>query len=256
MADRLDFTGKAVVVTGGSGGIGAGIARGFAVAGANVVLGYHRSGEAAEQVVEGLRAAGGEALAVRADVRGVAGAECLIAACVEAFGGLDVLVNNAGAYPMTALLDMTEEEWDDILDVNLRSTFACTQAAARRMVEAGTGGAIVNIASIEAENPAPMHAHYGAAKAGVVMLTRCSAAELGRHGVRVNCVSPGLIWRAGIEEAWPEGVQRWQAAAPLARLGQPQDVADACLFLASDAAGWISGAELKVDGGVMTHQIF
>ena len=129
------------------------------------------------------------------------------------------------------------------------------QAVAKRMIEQG-GGAIVNIASIEAENAAPMHAHYCAAKAGVAMLTQAAAQELGGHGIRVNCVSPGLIWRDGIEDAWPEGVERWKAAAPLTRLGRPKDIADACLFLASDAAAWITGVNLRVDGGVMTNQIF
>ena len=125
-----------------------------------------------------------------------------------------------------------------------------------QMVERECGGSIINIASIEAENAAPMHAHYCAAKAGVVMLTESSAQELGRHGIRVNCVSPGLIWREGIDEAWPEGVERWMKAAPLSRLGTPQDIANACLFLASNAAEWITGANLRVDGGVMTSQIF
>jgi NAD(P)-dependent dehydrogenase (short-subunit alcohol dehydrogenase family) len=124
------------------------------------------------------------------------------------------------------------------------------------MARQETGGAIVNITSIEAENPAPGHSHYNAAKAGVLMHTRAAAGELARHGIRVNAVAPGLLWRDGIEQAWPEGVARWQAAAPLRRLGTAEDVADACLFLASPAARWITGASLTVDGGVMTSQIF
>jgi NAD(P)-dependent dehydrogenase (short-subunit alcohol dehydrogenase family) len=118
------------------------------------------------------------------------------------------------------------------------------------------GGAIVNITSIESENPAPNHSHYNAAKGGVLMFTRASAYELAPHGIRVNAVAPGLIWREGLERDWPDGVQRWQKTAPLKRLGLPDDVADACLFLASPAARWITGASLLVDGGVMTHQIF
>jgi NAD(P)-dependent dehydrogenase (short-subunit alcohol dehydrogenase family) len=120
----------------------------------------------------------------------------------------------------------------------------------------GGGGAIVNIASIEAHNPAPLHAHYNAAKAALLMHTRAAAAELGRHGIRVNCVSPGLIDREGLADAWPDGVGRYLASVPLARLGQPADVADACLFLASPAARWITGAELVVDGGVLTSQVY
>jgi NAD(P)-dependent dehydrogenase (short-subunit alcohol dehydrogenase family) len=153
-------------------------------------------------------------------------------------------------------MQMTEVEWDAVIDANLRSVAACTRAGAARMMARGRGGCIVNIASIEAENPAPLHSHYNAAKAGVIMFTRSAAAELGPHGIRVNAVSPGLIWRAGIEREWPDGVERFQAAAPLGRLGMSDDVADACLFLASPGARWITGANLVVDGGVMTHQIF
>ena len=126
-----------------------------------------------------------------------------------------------------------------------------TRAAAALMVD---GGAIVNIASIEGLQPAFDHSHYAASKAAVIMHTRAAALELGRRGVRVNCVSPGLIdVEGGLEHAWPSGVERWHAAAPLHRLGRPDDVADAVLFLASDAARWITGANLVVDGGVLAH---
>src|SRR5258706_66112 len=130
--------------------------------------------------------------------------------------------------------------------------------AARKMIAKGKGasGVIVNITSIEAENPAPSHSHYNAAKGGALMFTRAAAAELGPHGIRVNAVAPGLMWSEDIEQNWPDGVARFRAAAPLGRLGMPEDVADACLFLASPAARWITGASLTVDGGVMAHQIF
>jgi NAD(P)-dependent dehydrogenase (short-subunit alcohol dehydrogenase family) len=151
---------------------------------------------------------------------------------------------------------MTASQWDEVIDANLRTSFLCTQAAARQMVRQGGEGAIVNVASIEGTHPAPGHSHYNAAKAGVLMHTRAAAQELATHGIRVNAVAPGLIWREGIEEAWPEGVERWTRAAPLRRLGRPEDVADACLFLASAGARWITGATLTVDGGVTTHAIF
>ena len=151
---------------------------------------------------------------------------------------------------------MTENEWDAVVNANLRSVFLCTQAAAKHMMAQGEGGAIINISSIEGENPAPTHSHYNAAKGGVLMHTRAAAHELGPHSIRVNAVSPGLIWREGIEVAWADGVERWKKRAPLTRLGMPADVADACLFLASPAARWITGANLRVDGGVMTCQIF
>jgi len=235
VGELLDFAGKVALVTGASSGIGRGIAARFAEAGARVMAHYHSNAASAQMVV-------------------------------ERFGRLDVLVNNAGIYPLATLLEMTPAQWDEVIDANLRSMFLCTQAAARQMIaqgqRAGTGqgsdagGVIVNITSIEAENPAPSHSHYNAAKGGALMFTRAAAAELGPHGIRVNAVAPGLMWREDIEQIWPDGVARFRAAAPLGRLGMPEDVADACLFLASPAARWITGASLTVDGGVMAHQIF
>ena len=252
----LDFTGKTVIVTGSGSGLGQGIAQRFAEAGAQVVVHYRASAEGAQAVVKQIIAKSGRALAVQGDLSKEADAARLVQATVAAFGRVDVLINNAGVYPLASVLEMTGAQWDEVIDANLRSAFLCTQAAARQMVAQGSGGAIVNITSIEAENPAPLHSHYNAAKAGVLMFTRSSAAELAVHGIRVNAVAPGLIWREGLEQAWPDGVQRWLKTAPLQRLGLPEDVADACLFLASPAARWITGASLTVDGGVMTHQIF
>jgi 3-oxoacyl-[acyl-carrier protein] reductase len=234
------------IVTGSGSGHGRGIARRFAEAGASVVVHYRTSESGAREVVEAIESAGGGARALRADLTRGEDVERLFDAVVEEFGGLDVLVNNAGIYPLASLVDMTEGEWEAVVDANLKSVHLCTQAAARRMED---GGTIVNVGSVEALQPMPMHAHYDAAKAGVLMYTRAAALELGPRGIRVNAVSPGLIGREGIEEAWPEGVERWFQAAPLGRMGTPEDVADACLFLASDGARWITGANLVVDGG-------
>ena len=255
-SNLLDFGGKTVIVTGAGSGLGRGIARRFAEAGAKVVVHYFSSEAGACDVVAGIKAAGGTAVAVRADVRVTEQVEHLVARSVSEFGSLDVLINNAGIYPMAPLLEMTGAQLDAMMAANLRSVHLCTQAAARQMIQQQRGGAIVNIASIEAENPAPNHAHYDASKAGVLMYTRAAANELGPLGVRVNAVSPGVIWREGIEQAWPEGVNRYRAAAPLGRLGTPADVANACLFLASGAAGWITGANLVVDGGVLTNRAY
>jgi NAD(P)-dependent dehydrogenase (short-subunit alcohol dehydrogenase family) len=252
----LDFSGKVVIVTGSGSGMGSGIAARFAQAGASVVVNYMKSEDGAKKLAADIQAQGGKAVAVQADVTKKEDAQRLVAEAVKAFGRVDVLVNNAGIYPLHSLLEMSEEDWDLVVDANLKSAFLCIQAVARQMIAQGDGGAIVNISSIEGVNPAPMHSHYNAAKGGVLMLTKAAAYELGEHGIRVNSVSPGLIWKEGLDEDWPDGVERYKKAVPLKRLGLPDDIADACMFLASPGARWITGANLFVDGGVLTKQIF
>jgi len=252
----MDFSGRVVLVTGGGSGLGRGLAYRFAEAGADVVVNYFSSSESANEIAAQISALGKQVVIVQADVTQKEQVNSLVEKAVDSLGRLDVLVNNAGIYPLSPMMEMTEEDWDRVLDSNLRSTFLCTQAAAKVMIEQKIEGAIVNIASIEAVNPAPMHSHYNAAKGGVLMYTKAAAYELGSYGIRVNAVSPGLIWRESLDKDWPEGVERYQQAAPLQRLGMPEDVADACLFLASPGARWITGANLVVDGGVLTKQIY
>ena len=140
-----------------------------------------------------------------------------------------------------------------MLDTNLTAVHRLTRAAAAHLISRDSGGSVVHISSVEGSQPSALHGHYSVSKAGVIMHARAAALEYGAHGIRVNVVSPGLIHRPGIEEQWPEGVARWKAAAPLTRLGTPEDVADACLFLVSPLARWITGVNLVVDGGVLAH---
>jgi len=172
------------------------------------------------------------------------------------FGLIDILINNAGIYPNAEILTMTPEQWDQTIDIDLKSVFLCTQAAARKLVETGKAGAIVNIGSIDATNPLYAHSHYSAAKAGVIAFTRAAAQELGKYNIRVNSVSPGLINRPGLAEAWPDGYNRFMARTPIGRVGEPEDIADACIYLASDAARWVTGTNLIVDGGVQACPMF
>ncbi|MFI5562592.1 SDR family NAD(P)-dependent oxidoreductase [Amycolatopsis japonica] len=245
----LDLTGTTTLVTGASGGIGRGIALRFAEAGSAVAVHYHRDESSALALVERIQEVGGTAKTFAADLTDDGGCRRLVSAAAAWTGRLDTLVNNAGVQPIEPLPEMSAESWRAVLDANLTSAFSCTQAAAEVM----NGGSVIHIASIEAAQPAPGHAHYSSAKAALVMHARAAALEYGPRGLRVNAVSPGLIDRPGLGDAWPEGVHRWRQAAPLGRLGTPGDVANACLFLASPLASWITGHNLTVDGGVSAH---
>ncbi len=255
VASLFDYSGKTVVVTGASQGIGEGIVRRFAQAGANVVV-HCRSGEAKAKIITGeILGAGRKAIICKAELSIKEEVNRLVKETVDAFGRLDVMVNNAGIFPNKSFLDMSLDDWHEMYRANLDTAFLCTQAAAVQMKK-NEGGAIVNMASISALNPGSDHSHYNSAKAAVVMMTRSAAQELGPANIRVNLVSPGLISREGIEAQWPDGVSRWQTKAPLGRMGTATDVADACLFLASPAASFITGQNLVVDGGVMNSMIY
>ncbi|MGH3758037.1 SDR family NAD(P)-dependent oxidoreductase [Actinophytocola sp.] len=243
-----DLAGTVTLVTGASGTIGSGIALRFAAAGSSVAVHYHRDRARAVALVERIRSSGGTARALAADLTDEAACRRLVADAAAWSGRLDALVNNAGIQPVAELASMSAGTWRAMFEANLTSAFSCTQAAARVMRE--TGGSITHIASIEAARPAFGHAHYSSAKAALVMHARAAALEYGPHGIRVNTVSPGLIDRPGLATDWPEGIDRWHRAAPLGRLGDPADVGNACVFLASPLAAWITGHDLTVDGGV------
>ncbi|MGW4021186.1 SDR family NAD(P)-dependent oxidoreductase [Streptomyces sp. NPDC005009] len=239
---------QVALITGAGGGIGRGIARRFAEEGAAVALHCRTATASARETAGRIREAGGEAVVLQADLTDEDACHRVVAEAADRLGGrLTALVNNAGVQPVRELAGMTAAEWRAVVDTNLTTVFACTQAAAELMRDAG--GTITHIASVEARVPAPGHAHYTASKAAVVMHARAAAQEYGPWGVRVNTVSPGLIDREGLADAWPEGVRRWRQASAVGRLGRPEDVGDACVFLASRLASWVTGHDLVVDGG-------
>ncbi|AZQ35875.1 SDR family oxidoreductase [Streptomyces cyaneochromogenes] len=251
MSGRGLLEGQVALVTGAGGGIGRGIAVRFAQEGAAVALHCRTAVQAAGEVASRIRESGGRAVVLRADLTDEEACRRLVREAADwGDGRLTALVNNAGVQPTQELAGMTLAQWRAVVDTNLSSVFACTQAAAEVMRGQDGGGSVTHIASIEASGPAPLHAHYSASKAAVVMHARSAALEYGPFDIRVNTVSPGLIEREGLEGAWPDGVRRWREAAPVGRLGRPQDVGDACVFLASGLASWITGHDLVVDGGV------
>ncbi len=249
-SEMLDLTGRVIVVTGAGGGIGGGIVRRFVATGATVVAHTRHSPTDHLCYPDGSPVA-----AVSADLTQLDGPRHVTERTLELYGRLDGLVNNAGAQPIARFDTLSDEQFTDMIEINLTGTHRLTQLAAveMRRNQDPAGGSIVHIASIEARHPTVMHGHYATSKAALVMHARAAALMYGPDGIRVNSVSPGLIDRPGLADDWPEGVTRYLAAAPLARLGTPEDVGDACVFLCSDLSRWVTGADLLVDGGVLTN---
>ncbi len=239
---------KVAAVTGSGQGIGQAIALTLAREGASVVV-SDLDLTLAEQTAQRIKAAGGQGLALQVDVTSHQDAQTLTEKATEWFGKLDILVNNAGIYPSAPITDIGEEEWDLVMAVNLKGVFLCSQAAVRQMMTCGQG-VIVNIASVDAKTRTTGNAHYAAAKAGVISFTRTLACEMAPHGIRVNAVAPGWIGTGTLLEK----SDRWRQAIeeiPVGRLGKPEDVAEAVLFLVSDVAGYITGEVLDVNGGMV-----
>ena len=244
--------GKVAIVTGASRGIGRGIAIRLAQEGCKVVINHRGSADGAEETARIVRASGGEVWVVQADVSHFDEAQRLIQETVSTFGQVDILVNNAGTTRDTLLMMMKEEQWDLVMDTNLKSVFNCCKAVARPMVKRKSGR-IVNISSVSGLAGQGGQTNYAASKAGVIAFSKSLAKELGSRNITVNVVAPGFVPTALTEGILAEGdnLQRAIEATPLGRLGTPEDVAGAVVFFASDDASFVTGQVLSVDGGLV-----
>lgn len=244
---KLD--GKSAIVTGASRGIGRDIALYLAQEGAKVAVNYSGSKDRADAVVEEIKATGGEAFAIQANVDKADDVQNLISSALEQFGSIDILVNNAGITRDNLLMRMKETEWDDVLNTNLKGVFLCTKAVTRQMMKQ-RAGRIINITSIVGVSGNAGQANYVAAKAGVIGLTKSSAKELASRNITVNSVAPGFI-TTDMTEALPEDIKsQMLSQIPLAKFGNPEDIAKAVAFLASDDANYITGQTIHVNGGM------
>jgi len=240
---------RVAIVTGGSRGIGRAIALELAARGASVVVNYNSSPDKAEEVVKEIEAAGGKAAVFQADVSDFEAAGNLVKFAVETFGDLHILVNNAGITRDTVIMMMSEENWDAVINTNLKSTFNCSKAAVKHMMRKRYGR-IVNIASVAGQMGNPGQTNYSASKAGQIGFTKALAREIAARKITVNAVAPGFV-ETEILDAMPKGtLEAALKLVPLARTGQPEEIAYAVAFLASDQAGYITGQVLGVDGGM------
>ena len=252
MASRFSLQGKHALITGGTRGIGLSIAQGFLEVGASVTV-CGRKEEGVESALEALADYGEQVYGVAAHVGKASDVERLLGAATERFGTVNVLVNNAGTNPYAGqIIDSENWAWDKTMDVNLKAPYVLSREVAKGMIDGG-GGAIINMASVAGLTASPLQAIYSVSKAGLIMLTKVMASELGRQGVRVNCICPGLIKTQLSEALWsnPELEKAITEQKALGRIGTADEIVGAAIYLASDASSFTTGAVLQVDGGMV-----
>jgi len=249
----MSLHGKVAIVTGGNSGIGKAVVLALAADGASIVIDYVAHPEATEELERQVHALGDQAIGVDADVSKVADLEALVARTVEVFGRLDIMVNNAGIETRTSVLDTTEEQYQRVMDINLKSAFFGTQIAAKQMIKQGTGGRIINMTSVHEDWPMPGNTPYCLSKGGMRMLTRTAGVELGPKGIAVVGVGPGAVATPINLSTMndPAKMETLDAAIPLGRMAHPHEIGSVVAFLAGDGASYLTATTVFADGGIM-----